>query len=44
MKLLIISLFLVGCSNISINKDINPEPSEFNKLGMQWERSIKTAQ
>ena len=32
---------LVGCSNVSINKNINPEPSEFNKYGMQWERSIK---
>lgn len=38
--LLIVSVLLIGCSNVSFNKNINPEPSEFNKYSMKWERSL----
>ena len=41
MKYLFICVFLAGCSNVSFNKNINPDPSEFDKYGMQWERSVK---
>lgn len=33
MKYILICLFLVGCSNVSFNKDINPEPKQSKQYG-----------
>jgi hypothetical protein len=44
MKYMLICVFLAGCSNVSFNKNINPEPKEFNMSGMHWERTIQDRQ
>jgi hypothetical protein len=30
--ILMLNFLLIGCSNVSFNKDINLEPQEFNKF------------
>lgn len=44
MRYVIVCLLLAGCSNVSFNKEINAEPSDFNKNGMQWDQTIQDRQ
>lgn len=40
MRYVMIYLLLAGCSSVSFNKEINTDPSNFNKYGMQFERKL----
>ena len=42
--ILLLSFLLLGCSNVSFNKDINSEPKEYNRYSMRWEKTIQDRQ